>query len=60
MSTILSMAPYAIAYTMPILITAVGGMFSARSGIVIVLGFLTMVAGGGSLNLRRRSRSRRR
>ena len=29
-------------------------------GILIVLGFLTMVAGGGSLNLRRRSRSRRR
>ena len=29
-------------------------------GILIVLGFLTMVAGGGSLNLRRRNRSRRR
>ena len=28
--------------------------------ILIVLGFLTMVAGGGSLNLRRRSRSRKR
>ena len=32
----------------------------ALIGILIVLGFLTMVAGGGSLNLRRRSRSRRR
>ncbi len=26
----------------------------------LLLGFLTMVAGGGSLNLRRRNRSRRR
>ena len=29
-------------------------------GILFVLCFLTMVAGGGSMNLRRRSRSRRR
>ena len=35
-------------------------LMSALAGIRIVLGFLTMVAGGGSLNLRRRSRSRRR
>ena len=33
---------------------------AALFGILIVLGFLTMVAGGGSLHLRRRSRSRRR
>lgn len=35
-------------------------LMAALIGILIVLGFLTMVAGGGSLNLRRRSRSRRR
>ena len=35
-------------------------LMAALVGILIVLGFLTMVAGGGSLNLRRRSRSRRR
>ena len=35
-------------------------LMAALTGILIVLGFLTMVAGGGSLNLRRRSRSRRR
>ena len=35
-------------------------LMAALIGILIVLGFLTMVAGGGSLNLRRRSRSRKR
>lgn len=35
-------------------------LMAALVGILIVLGFLTMVAGGGSLNLRRRNRSRRR
>lgn len=35
-------------------------LMAALIGILIVLGFLTMVAGGGSLNLRRRSWSRRR
>ena len=35
-------------------------LMAALIGILIVLGFLTMVTGGGSLNLRRRSRSRRR
>ncbi|MFQ7013401.1 MAG: hypothetical protein ACLRRU_03170 [Faecalibacterium sp.] len=35
-------------------------LMAALIGILIVLGFLTMVAGGSSLNLRRRSRSRRR
>ena len=35
-------------------------LMAALVGILIVLGFLTMVAGGGSLNLRRRSRSRKR
>ena len=35
-------------------------LMAALIGILIVLGFLTMVAGGGSLNLRRRNRSRRR
>ena len=35
-------------------------LMTALIGILIVLSFLTMVAGGGSLNLRRRSWSRRR
>ena len=35
-------------------------LMAALIGILIVLSFLTMVAGGGSLNLRRRSWSRRR
>ena len=35
-------------------------LMAALVGVLIVLGFLTMVAGGGSLNLRRRNRSRRR
>ena len=35
-------------------------LMAALVGILIVLGFLTMVAGGGSLNLLRRNRSRRR
>ena len=35
-------------------------LMAALIGILIVLGFLTMVAGGGSLNLRRRNWSRRR
>ena len=34
METILNMAPYAVSYTIPILITALGGMFAERSGII--------------------------
>lgn len=34
MNEILSIAPYAVAYAMPILITALGGMFAERSGII--------------------------
>ena len=51
MSTILSMAPYAIAYTMPILITALGGMFSERSGIINLAldGIMTLGALAGVL-----------
>ena len=51
MSTILSMAPYAIAYTMPILIAALGGMFSERSGIINLAldGIMTLGALAGVL-----------
>ena len=34
MSMFFTMAPYAVAYTIPILITALGGMFAERSGII--------------------------
>ena len=50
MSMFFTMAPYAVAYTIPILITALGGMFAERSGIInialdgiMIIGALTGV-----------------
>lgn len=53
MSTILSMAPYAIAYTVPILIAALGAMFAERSGIINLAldGIMTFGALAGALSV---------
>ena len=53
MKMLLSMAPYAVSYTIPILITALGGMFAERSGIINIAldGMMTFGALVGVLSI---------